>query len=64
MRRAATQMYSCPVCGTELAQSDFEEPPESYYCPFCTSRRTPLRVDLAEVPMKQIGSVGAVSLQA
>lgn len=49
--KRAPQMYSCPVCGTDLAQSEFEEPPESYYCPFCTTRRTPQRVDLAEVRM-------------
>jgi ribosomal protein L37AE/L43A len=49
MKRAATQMYYCPVCGTDLAQSDFEEPAQSYYCPFCTTRRTAQRVDPAEV---------------
>jgi hypothetical protein len=49
MKRAASQMYFCPVCRTDLAQSDFEEPAQSYYFTFCTARRTAQRVDFAEV---------------
>lgn len=51
MKRAVSQMYYCPVCGTDLAQSDFVEPAQSYYCTFFTTRRTPQRGDLAEVRM-------------
>jgi len=33
--------YFCPVCGIELAQSDFDKPEIDYYCPFCSTRQTP-----------------------
>lgn len=33
--------YFCPICGIELAQSDFDKPEVDYYCPFCSTRRTP-----------------------
>ncbi|MGH2578594.1 MAG: hypothetical protein ACRDG9_12725, partial [Actinomycetota bacterium] len=33
--------YFCPVCGIELAKSDFETPPKHYYCPYCSTRQTP-----------------------
>lgn len=33
--------YFCPVCGSGLAQSDFEKPERDYYCPFCSTRQTP-----------------------
>ena len=46
---ASTDEYSCPVCGIELAKSNFDTPASEYYCPFCTTRQTPslvrLRVD-------------------
>lgn len=34
--------YSCPVCGIGLAQSNFDTPERAYYCPFCTTRQTPV----------------------
>jgi predicted RNA-binding Zn-ribbon protein involved in translation (DUF1610 family) len=33
--------YSCPVCGIELARSNYETPERDYSCPFCSTRRTP-----------------------
>jgi rubredoxin len=33
--------YFCPVCGIELAKSDFDTPPKHYYCPYCSTRQTP-----------------------
>jgi Zn finger protein HypA/HybF involved in hydrogenase expression len=35
--------YWCPVCGVELAQSNFDTPENDYYCPVCTSRQLPKR---------------------
>ena len=35
--------YDCPVCGIELARSNFETPAFDYYCPVCTSRQSPRR---------------------
>lgn len=35
--------YWCPVCGVELAQSNFDTPENDYYCPVCTSRQLPRR---------------------
>jgi len=34
--------YFCPVCGIGLAKSDFEMPLKHYYCPYCSTRQTPL----------------------
>lgn len=33
--------YFCPVCGIDLASSDFKTPERDYYCPFCSTRQTP-----------------------
>jgi hypothetical protein len=33
--------YFCPVCGVELALSNFLTPEADYYCPFCATRQTP-----------------------
>jgi hypothetical protein len=38
---APADEYSCPVCGIELAQSNFDTPARDYYCPFCSTRQTP-----------------------
>jgi len=35
--------YECPVCGVELARSNFETPQLDYYCPVCTTRQMPRR---------------------
>lgn len=35
--------YFCPICGIDLALSDFDRAPEDYYCPFCSSQQTPSR---------------------
>jgi len=35
--------YDCPVCGIELARSNFETPALDYYCPVCTTRQVPRR---------------------
>jgi endogenous inhibitor of DNA gyrase (YacG/DUF329 family) len=48
MKSVATETYDCPVCGIDLAQSDFDEPAQNYYCPFCSTRQTPQRIDLEE----------------
>jgi rubrerythrin len=37
----AADEYSCPVCGIELEQSNFDTPERDYYCPFCSTRQTP-----------------------
>jgi len=34
--------YFCPVCGIGLAKSDFDTPLKHYYCPYCSTRQTPL----------------------
>jgi predicted RNA-binding Zn-ribbon protein involved in translation (DUF1610 family) len=39
----AAWMYECPVCGVELARSNFETPSVEYYCPVCTTRQMPRR---------------------
>ena len=51
MKSMATETYDCPVCGIDLAQSDFDEP-QDYYCPFCSTRQTPQRIDLEEVTLR------------
>lgn len=33
--------YFCPVCGEELALSNFLTAERDYYCPFCATRQTP-----------------------
>ncbi|HEY7754835.1 MAG TPA: hypothetical protein VID69_01255 [Actinomycetota bacterium] len=33
--------YFCPVCGEELARSNFLTPERDYYCPYCATRQTP-----------------------
>lgn len=33
--------YYCPICGIELARSDFDRPQGEYYCPFCSSQQAP-----------------------
>ena len=38
---SAADEYSCPVCGIELAQANFDTPERDYYCPFCSTRQTP-----------------------
>ncbi len=40
--------YDCPVCGIELARSNFETPPIDYYCPVCTTRQLPRRWSFAQ----------------
>jgi predicted RNA-binding Zn-ribbon protein involved in translation (DUF1610 family) len=39
----AVWMYECPVCGVELARSNFDTPAVEYYCPVCTTRQMPRR---------------------
>ena len=38
--------YVCPICGIELAKSDFDTPARHYYCPYCSTRQTPSLVGL------------------
>jgi predicted RNA-binding Zn-ribbon protein involved in translation (DUF1610 family) len=33
--------FFCPVCGVELARSDFDRAEDDYYCPYCSTRQTP-----------------------
>jgi DNA-directed RNA polymerase subunit RPC12/RpoP len=33
--------YFCPVCGEELALSNYLTAERDYYCPFCATRQTP-----------------------
>ena len=35
--------YQCPVCGIQLAKSNFDTPERDYFCPYCTSRQLPSR---------------------
>jgi hypothetical protein len=44
--------YFCPVCGIELAKSDFDTPPKHYYCPYCITRQTPLLVGSPKGPSR------------
>lgn len=39
----AAWKYECPVCGVELARSNFDTPAGDYYCPVCTTRQIPRR---------------------
>jgi predicted RNA-binding Zn-ribbon protein involved in translation (DUF1610 family) len=39
----AAWKYECPVCGVELARSNFDTPAVDYYCPVCTTRQMPRR---------------------
>jgi rubrerythrin len=36
-------VYECPICGIELAQSNFDTPSGDYFCPFCTTPQAPSR---------------------
>jgi DNA-directed RNA polymerase subunit RPC12/RpoP len=36
--------YYCPICGIELALSNFETPGEHYFCPYCSTEQRPSRV--------------------
>ena len=36
--------FFCPMCGIDLARSDFDKVPEDYHCPSCCSRQRPSRV--------------------
>jgi len=36
--------YFCPVCGIELAKSNFETPTRHYYCPYCSTQQRPTLV--------------------
>ena len=36
--------YYCPICGIELAQSNYEAFDEYYYCPYCSTQHRASRV--------------------
>ncbi len=36
--------YFCPICGVELAVSNYETPVEHYFCPYCSTEQRPSRV--------------------
>jgi hypothetical protein len=40
-RHTERDEYFCPVCGIELARTDFDTPERDYYCPFCSTRQRP-----------------------
>jgi rubredoxin len=41
--------YYCPICGIELAESDFETFDRDYYCPSCGTQQ---RASRAAVPSR------------
>ena len=53
----AAWTYECPVCGVELARSNFDTPAIDYYCPVCTTRQMPRRWGPAEpAPVRIAGT--------
>ena len=36
--------YYCPVCGIELARSNYETLEKDYFCPYCSTRQRASRV--------------------
>lgn len=36
--------YYCPICGIELALSNYETAGDQYYCPYCSTEQWPSRV--------------------
>jgi DNA-directed RNA polymerase subunit RPC12/RpoP len=40
-RHSKRDEYFCPVCGIDLAPTDFDTPERDYYCPFCSTRQRP-----------------------
>ncbi len=36
--------YYCPICGIELASSNYKSPEKDYYCPYCSTRQHASRV--------------------
>lgn len=36
--------YFCPICGMELARSNYETFDKEYYCPFCSTQQRASRV--------------------
>jgi predicted RNA-binding Zn-ribbon protein involved in translation (DUF1610 family) len=52
----AAWMYECPVCGVELARSNFDTPAFDYYCPVCTTRQMPRRWTPAEHLSRMLGA--------
>jgi rubredoxin len=36
--------YYCPVCGADLAESNYETFDAEYYCPVCSTQLRPSRV--------------------
>jgi rubredoxin len=36
--------YYCPICGIELAESNFETFDRDYFCPYCSTQQRASRV--------------------
>jgi hypothetical protein len=36
--------YYCPICGIELAKSNYETLASDYFCPYCSTQQRPSRV--------------------
>jgi uncharacterized Zn finger protein (UPF0148 family) len=36
--------YYCPICGVELAESNYETFDAEYFCPVCSTQQRPSRV--------------------
>jgi hypothetical protein len=36
--------YYCPICGIELAKSNYETFDKDYFCPYCSTQQAPSRV--------------------
>jgi rubredoxin len=36
--------YYCPICGIELAKSNFETLDRDYFCPYCSTQQRASRV--------------------
>ena len=58
--RSTAWQYECPVCGVELARSNFETPQLDYYCPVCTTRQLPRRWSPAQ-PERELTREGVAS---
>ena len=35
--------YFCPICGIELAKSNYESLAKDYFCPYCSTQQGPSR---------------------
>ena len=43
--KTLTVTFFCPICGIDLARSDFDKALCDYNCPYCCSRQKPSQVN-------------------